>query len=144
MINKEFIFSKIKELEDAPKGVIHFKNNNIYLDLLNLTWQCKETLRGYGVSDSLANKFVNCFGKEAFKELPDPVQAVLVSLWRQFGRQGKFDLPALAMTAKMLIRGHIQAAARYLRNEQGWGLENFMPRRLKEAAILGTFTGEGK
>jgi hypothetical protein len=37
MVNKDFISSKIKELEGLPKGDLVFKNNNIYFDHLNLS-----------------------------------------------------------------------------------------------------------
>jgi hypothetical protein len=187
MVHKEFIFSKIKELEDTPKGVLFVKNNNIYFDCLNLTLLTKEAVRGYGVSAALASKF-NAFygrtGEEAkkalkkilslsngeiqtffnisvlisirevsarigegiFEGLPDAVQAVLVSLWRQFGRFGGFESPALTMAAKMLTRGHIKSAIHYLKDERGWSTSGreFMHRRLKEAAILETSTAEGK
>jgi hypothetical protein len=187
MINKEFIFSKIKELEESPKGDLLFKNNNIYLDLLNLTWQSKELLRRYGVSASLATKFINYYGRigeeaktalkkvvlltaediqilfkasirvstqevseqignDVFKELPDPVQVVLVSLWRQFGRLSEFDSPALAMATKMMVRGHIKMAIHYLKDEKGWSTagREFMSLRLKEVKILEKVIGEDK
>jgi hypothetical protein len=63
MINKDFTFSKIEELEGIPKGGLIFKNNSIYLDHLNLSWLSKEPLRGYGVTASLANKFKSFYGR---------------------------------------------------------------------------------
>jgi hypothetical protein len=187
MINREFIFSKINELEEPPKGVLFLKTNNIYFDHLNLTWLTKNTLRSYGVSATLASKFMAFYGRlgeeakpalkkpfsvsnddiqilfkvsvrisiqevsehlggDVFKELSNPVQAVLVSLWRQFGRFSGFESPALTMATRMLVRGHIKSAIRYLKDESGWlgGSKEFMPRRLKEAAILETLIGESK
>jgi hypothetical protein len=179
MINKDFVFSKIEELEGTPKGVLNFKNNNIYFDHLNLSWLSNDTLQGYGVTASLANKFNRFYGvigdeaKTAlkkpvtlannevkilfkvsirisiqevaeyiginiFKNLSSPIQVVLVSLWRQFGRLTRPEFPALAMASRMLIRGHTKLAVRYLKDEKGWsaGNKEFMLRRLKEAEIL--------
>jgi hypothetical protein len=60
---KDFIFDKIKAIDGVPEGRLLFKNNNVYFDHLNLTWLGKDTLRGYGVSVSLAAKFNSCYGK---------------------------------------------------------------------------------
>jgi hypothetical protein len=187
MINKEFIFSKISELEEMPKGILFLKTNNIYFDHLNLTWLNKDILRSYGVSSKLTSKFMAFYGRlgeeakpalnkpfsvsnddiqilfkvsvrisiqevfehlggDVFKELSNPVQLVLVSLWRQFGRFSGFESPALTMVTRMLVRGHIKSAIRYLKDERGWSNDSkrFMPRRLKEAAILETLVEESK
>jgi hypothetical protein len=187
MINKEFIFSKIKELEGIPKNSLVFKNNSIYFDSLNLSWLSKDLLRGYGVTASLANKFNNFYGRigdeaktalkkpviltsievetlfkvsvrisiqevsehigvDVFKDFPDPVQAVLVSLWRHFGRLTRPEFPALAMTSRMLIRGHIKLSIRYLKDEKGWsgGNKEFFIQRLKESEMLEAFIQEGE
>jgi hypothetical protein len=186
MINKEFIFSKIEELEGAPEGGLIFKNNSIYFDHLNLSWSGNDVLRGYGVAASLADKFDPFYGrigKEAsealkkpvpltrdeiktlfrvsirvsvqevseyagvdiLKNLPDSVQAVLVFLWRRFGRLTKPEFPALAMVSKMLIGRRVKLAIRYLKDEKGWpaGSGNFTFQRLKAAGILEAFIKEG-
>jgi hypothetical protein len=187
MADKDFIFYKIKAIEDSPRGRLIFKNNNIYFDCLNLTWLGRDILQGYGVPAALASKF-NFFygkigndaknaanksvsvseadiqvlfrvsvrisirevsdhtGKFVFQGLPDQVQAVLVSLWRQFGGLSKAVYPALAMASGMLIRGHIKLAIRYLGDKNGWSAEGdkLMPRRLKEISILETLLKEGK
>jgi hypothetical protein len=85
-------------------------------------------------------------GVDTFKDLPDIVQVVLVSLWRQFGRLAKPEIPALAMVSNMLIRGHIKLAIRYLTDEKGWSSENkkYMPRRLKEAIMLEVLLKDGE
>jgi hypothetical protein len=187
MINKDFIFSKIEELEGMPEGKLIFKNNNIYFDNLNLSWLANDVLRSYGVTASLANKFNSFYGKigdeaktalkkpvvltsneintlfkistristqevsehigfDVFKALPDIVQVVLVSLWRQFGRLTRPEFPALAMASRMLIRGHIKFAIRYLKDDKGWSANNkeFMPRRLKEVKMLESLIKEKK
>jgi hypothetical protein len=187
MVNKDFIFSKIEELEGMPEGCLVLKDNNIYFDHLNLSWSSKDLLRGYGVTASLANKFNSFYGRigdeaktvlkksvmltnneikilfevsvrvslqevseqigiDVFKSLPDPVQTVLISLWRQFGRLTRPEFPALAMASRMLIRGHTKLAIRYLKDEKGWpgGNKEFMFRRLKEAGMLEVLIKEGK
>jgi hypothetical protein len=187
MINKDFVFSKIEELEGLPEGSLVFKNNNIYFDHLNLSWQSKDTLKHCGATASLANKFSRFYGligNEAktalkktitlsceeikilfrisvqvsiqevsehigigiFSNLPDVVQVTLVSLWRQFGRLIRSEFPALAMASRMLMRGHIKLAIRYLKDDKGWFTENkkFMSQRLKEAEMLEVFIKEGK
>jgi hypothetical protein len=187
MINKDFIFSKIEELEGTPKGDLIFKNNNIYFDHLNLSCASKDLLQNYGITVSLANKFNHYYGRigdEAkialkkpgaltndeirtlfrvsvrvsiqeisehigigiFNSLPDLVQAVLLSLWRQFGRLTRPEFPALAMASRMLMRGHIKSAIRYLKDEQGWSLDNkeIMSRRLKETEMLQALIWENK
>jgi hypothetical protein len=76
MVNKDFIFSKIEELEGMPEGGLVLKNNNIYFDHLNLSWSSKDLLRGYGVTASLANKFNSFYGRigdEAKTVLKKPV-----------------------------------------------------------------------
>jgi hypothetical protein len=187
MVNKDFILSKIKELEGLPKGDLVFKNNNIYLDHLNLSWLGNDLLRGYGVTFSLANKFNRFYGLigdeaktaikkpfvltsndievlfkvsvrisiqdvskhigiDTFMNLPDPVQIILVSFFRQFERLTRPELPALAMTSKMLIRRHIKLAIRYLRDDKGWSAESkeFRFQRLKEIEMLDVFLKKGK
>jgi hypothetical protein len=187
MINKDFIFSKIEDLEGVPEGKIIFKNNSIYLDYLNLSWSSNDLLRSYGVPASLANKFNNFYGRigdeaktalkksialtndniknifkvsvrisirevsdhignSVFVNLPNVVQVILISFWRQFGRLTRPESPALAMASGMLIRGHIKLAIRYLKDEKGWSAENkeFMLRRLKEAEMLEFLIREGK
>lgn len=185
MADKDFIFNKIKILEAPPEGKLAFKNNNIYLDYLNLTWLGKDILRGYGVPVALASKLNSFYGKlgeEArksaertislsqddiqtffrasvkistqevsehignmtFDPLPTAVKAVLVSLWRQFGGLTRLECPALAMAARMLVRGQLPAAIRYLGDKKGWTTEtDVMPRRFMEIAILNTFLSEG-
>jgi hypothetical protein len=85
-------------------------------------------------------------GIDVFKKLPDLVQVVLVSLWRQFGRLTRPEFPALAMTSRMLIRKHTKFAIRYLKDEKGWPVDNkeFMSRRLKEAGMLEVLIKDGK
>jgi hypothetical protein len=187
MVNKDFILSKIKELEVLPKGDLVFKNNNIYFDHLNLSWLGNDLLKGYGVTASLANKFNRFYGRigdeaktalkkpvvltsndiealfkvsvrlsiqdvskhigiDTFNNLPDLVQVILISLWRRFGRLIRPEFPALAMTSRMLIRGHIIFAIRYLKDDKGWSAENkeFMSQRLKEVKMLEVFLREGK
>jgi hypothetical protein len=85
-------------------------------------------------------------GIDVFKNLLDRVQVVLVSLWRRFGRLTRPEFPALAMSSKMLIRGHIKLAIHYLKDEKGWPMENkeFTPQRLKEAEMLEMLIKAGK
>jgi hypothetical protein len=187
MVNKDFILSKIEELEGLPKGNLVFKNNNIYFDHLNLSWLGNDLLQGYGVTVSLANKFNRFYGligdeaKTAlkkpialtsndikvlfkvsvrlsiqevskhvgvavFNDLPSLIQVVLISFWRRFGRLIRPEFPALAMTSRMLIRGHIKFAIRYLKDEKGWSAENkeFLFQRLKEIEMLESFLKERK
>jgi hypothetical protein len=63
MVNKDFILSKIEELEGLPEGKLVFKNNSIYLDHLNLSWSSNDLLRNYGVPASLSNKFNSFYGR---------------------------------------------------------------------------------
>jgi hypothetical protein len=187
MINRDFIYSKIEDLEGMAEGRFVFKKNNIYFDHLNLSWLGNDLLQGYGVTASLANKFNRFYGLigdeaktalrkpalltkneikiifkvsirisiqevsehigiDIFNNLPDLVQVVLVSLWRQFGSFTRSEYPALSMASKMLIREHIKIAIRYLRDVHGWSSENkeIMPRRLKEAEMLEILVKEKK
>jgi hypothetical protein len=83
---------------------------------------------------------------EVFEDLPDIIQVVLVSLWRRFGRLIRPEFPDLAMVSRMLIRGDIKFAIRYLKDDKKWASESeeFMLRRLKEVKILEDFIREGK
>jgi hypothetical protein len=63
MVNKDFIFSKIEDLEGVLEGKLIFKNNSIYLDHLNLSWSSNDLLRSYCVPASLINKFNNFYGR---------------------------------------------------------------------------------
>jgi hypothetical protein len=85
-------------------------------------------------------------GISIFKNFHDSVQVVLGSLWRQYGRLIRSDVPALAMVSRMLIRGHIKSAIHYLKDEQGWSVEGnkFILQRIKEAAMLEVLFKEGK
>jgi hypothetical protein len=85
-------------------------------------------------------------GIDIFKDLPGIVQAVLVSLQRRFGRLTRMEFPALAVTSRMLVRGRIKFAVRYLKDDKGWPAESkeFMLRRLKEAKMLEELVKEGK
>jgi hypothetical protein len=81
-----------------------------------------------------------------FQYLPNEVKAVLVSLYRYFGGLSQVTLPALAMASKMLVRGHIKLAVRYLEDKNGWSSESdkSMPIRKKEVALLKSLLMEGE
>jgi hypothetical protein len=87
-----------------------------------------------------------CIGTDVFNGLPCTVQAVLVSLWRRFGRLTKAGYPLLTMASGLLIRGCIRSAVYYLKDERGWVVESkeFKSQRLKEIKMLESFLGDRK
>jgi hypothetical protein len=74
-------------------------------------------------------------GNGVFHSLPNAVQAVLVSLFRQFGSLSKAAYPALAMASRMLVRGHVKQAIRYLGDKNGWPSESGKLTLIRQKAI---------
>jgi hypothetical protein len=85
-------------------------------------------------------------GNGVFHSLPKAVQAVLVSLYRQFESLDKTMYPALAMSSRMLARGHVKQAIRYLGDKNGWPSENGKVTLIRQKAvtILEGLLKEGK
>jgi hypothetical protein len=78
------------------------------------------------------------FGRIAFDRAPSPAQAVAVSLHYQFGTPARAASPGLAWAWKSLVAGCYAAAAKFLRDPEGWSESHrlYLPRRRQEAALL--------
>jgi hypothetical protein len=78
------------------------------------------------------------FGRTIFERASPQAQAVAVSLHYQFGTPARAASPNLALAWKSLVTGCYAAAAKFLRDPQGWSESHrlYLSRRRLEASLL--------